>query len=809
MSAFSSSGEMPDLVATPPSSKPATAAPAEKPRPPEPKPELEPEPEPQPKEFSTGTTGEAPAVASPGAEDQQSRDVGPDPSAPIAFAGALDAGIDWHSCRVVDSSTAISPTPRPDDAIDRPISITADAATAALDPETATFSGNVQLLQGTLEMRADQLTLDRVTGQVAASGGVLIVDPDLRVAGSEADYQMATRTGAITEVRYRIPAIQARGDAEYAALVSDGVSQYRNISYTTCGPDSEDWLLEADSLELDHNEGLGTARHAKLRFMGAPILYVPTFTFPIDDRRRSGVLVPSIGASDSTGLDLRTPYYINLAPNYDLTLVPRVMSKRGFMLGGEFRFLTERTKGELVAEVLPDDREYDDGDSVRGSASLTTQTWFNAQTEAALRLNYVSDNDYLDDLGDSLAVTSATHLERTGEVRYHAANWDLLGRAQYYQTIDDTLALTDRPYSRLPQVRVDLEDPDGLFGTTYHLNAEYANFYRKDSVRGHRIDLFPALSLPLGDSWRYLEPKIGARYTAYRLSDEAPGANDSPSEVSGLFSVDSGMVFDRSTQYFDTAAVHTLEPRLYYLLVPNGGQDDQPIFDTAVLDFSFDNLFRENRFAGADRFGDANQVTLALTSRVLADTSGEELLRASIGQIFYFDDREVTLPGETTIDDSSSAVVAEIDAALGGGWRSRAGLQWDPNDGSNGTIDQALAQISYRDQPRDRVFNAAYRLRDGVVEQTDLAAIWPISERLSLIGRHNYSLRDERLLEALAGIEYGKCCWRIRAVARKFANGSGNDQNLAFLLQLELNGLGRFGDDIDRALERRIYGYEE
>lgn len=727
--------------------------------------------------------------------------------APAAFAGALDAGIDWNSCRIIDLPSAAATADPEIGSLNAPISITADAVTAELDPETATFSGDVQLIQGSLELRAEQLKLDRISGQVTASGGILLSEPALRVAGSDASYQLKTRQGEINQASYRIPAIHARGDAVYAALIGDGVSRYRNISYTTCGPDSDDWLIEAKALELDHDEGLGTAKQAKLRFLGVPLLYVPTFTFPIDDRRRSGLLIPSIGYSNKTGADVSVPYYLNLAPNYDLTLVPRVLSKRGLMLGGEFRFLTDNTSGQLAAEFLSDDREIKVGDTRRGSASLTTQTWFNDRAEAALRLNYVSDSDYFNDFGGSLAATSATHVERTGEVAYHANTWDLVGRAQYYQTIDDTLAPVDRPYSRLPQLLLDLEDPDGLLGTTYHLDAEYVNFYRRDSVRGQRVDLFPAISLPLGDAWRYLEPKVGARYTGYRLRDAAPGANDAPSHLSGLFSVDGGLYFDRSASYFDTAATHTLEPRLYYLLVPSDNQDDQPVFDTAALDFNFDNLFRENRFAGADRFGDANQLTLALTSRMLGDASGEELLRASIGQILYFDDREVGLPGEPIGDDSNSALVAEIDAALGGGWRSRAGLQWDPHDGSNGTIEQALAQINYRDRTRDRMFNASYRLRDGVIQQTDLAAIWPINENFSLIGRHNYSLRDDRLLEALAGIEYGQCCWRLRAIVRRYATGTADDLNTAFLLQLELNGLGRLGANIDSALERGIYGY--
>jgi LPS-assembly protein len=730
------------------------------------------------------------------------------PAADAALAGDIDAGIDWQRCRMPRGDVrprlpAAAAPPR-----DLPVTVSADAAIAELTPERALFSGNVELVQGPLRISAEEITLDRQSGEVLAGQGFMLTRPDVRIAGDNASYRLDSGHGTVDQASYRIPAIPARGQAAHAAFLGAGMSEYRDISYTTCAPGADDWLLEAETLTLDQNEGLGTARHAKLRFLGVPVLYVPTFTFPIDDRRRSGLLVPSLGYSENTGVDLSVPYYLNLAPDYDLTLTPRLMSKRGAMLGGEFRFLTESTEGTLAAEFLPDDRAYEGDSNDRGSVSFRSQTRFTARADAELRLNYLSDSDYLTDLGRSLAATSATHVERTGEIRYHADTWDLLGRAQYYQTIDDSIAFEDRPYSRLPQLRVDLKDSEGLAGTTYHLGAEYVNFYRSDSVRGHRLDLFPAISLPLRNSWSYVEPKVGARYTAYRLTDQPAPWEDDPSHLTGMFSLDSGLYFDRAASYFGNAATQTLEPRLYYLFVPDHAQDDQPVFDTSALDFSFDNLFRENRFNGPDRFGDANQITLGLTSRFLSERSGEELLRASIGQILYFEDRGVTLPGEDVAGDSTSALAGEIAAQLGGGWRGRAGLQWDPHDGSDGTIEQALAQVNYLGD-RGQVFNAAYRLRDGVVHQTDLAALWPVSEQLSLIARHNHSLKDDRLLEALAGIEYGRCCWRVRALLRQYTDDQGDDHNLAFLLQLELNGLGRLGNDIDATLERGIYGYRK
>ena len=716
----------------------------------------------------------------------------------------IDSGIDWESCR--NAPGAAPPRTTAEMAFDDslPIEVSADAAVAELTPEQATFSGNVDLLQGDMRMQAEELHLDRITGEVKARGDVLLSRPDVRVSGDAASYSLNERRGEVEQASYRVTAMRARGDAEHAEFLGDGLSRYRGISYTTCAPGDDAWLLSAKELELDQNEGLGTARHATLRFKGVPLLYAPTFTFPTDDRRRSGVLIPKVGQSSTNGFDVSVPYYLNLAENYDLTLVPRLMSKRGAMLGGEFRFLSKSTEAVLEAEYLPNDRLYD-GD--RGAARLRSTTRFNSRTTGNLRLGYVSDDEYLEDLGNSLAATSTRYVERAGELRYFGDTWDLLGRLQYYQTIDPTIPPRSLPYSRLPQLLVDLRDPHGIADTTYHLDAEYVNFDRDNSVRGHRVTLFPRISLPLRETWGFLEPKVGAHYMAYSLKDRIPGLNDSPSSITGLFSLDSGLFFDRSASYFGNAAVQTLEPRFYYLYVPYTDQDDQPVFDTGIFDFNFDNLFRENRFNGPDRFADANQATLALTSRFVAEETGAELLRTSIGQIFYFQDREVTLPGEATPADSRSALVAELAAELGAGWRGRAGLEWDPNgDDGGGNTEQALAQINYRDPDR-RTFNAAYRLRDGVTEQTDLAIYWPVNDAFSIIGRHNYSLQEDRLLEALVGVEYGRCCWRIRALLRQYANSTEDDTNLGFFVQLELNGLGRLGNDIDEVLERGIYGY--
>jgi LPS-assembly protein len=687
-----------------------------------------------------------------------------------------------------------------------PVRAVADSAVVELGPERVLLSGDVELVYGDTRFSADELSLDQADGLIEARGNLLLEEPALTLAGSAASYQLLQGTGRVEDVSYRLPGIGARGEAEHAELLGGKRSRYQGLSYTTCAVGKDDWLLRADTLDIDQAEGLGTARNASLRFQGVPILYAPWFSFPVDDRRRSGLLVPSVGYGSNTGVDVSVPYYLNLAPNYDLTLTPRLMSKRGLLLGSEFRFLTETTDGVLTAEYMPDDREYDGSSSDRGSASLFSETRLGERSLAALRLGYVSDDSYLKDLGSSLAVTSTRHIERAAEFTHQGDYWRFLARLQGYQTIDEQLLLADRPYSRLPQLRLDLSQPDGPAGSHLHLGAEYAYFHRRDSVRGHRIDLAPAVSLPWRNSWAFVEPRLGARYTAYRLEDQPPGQDDAPAHATELASLDAGLFFDRPVDWFGSAATQTLEPRAYYLYVPSDAQNDQPVFDTAPFDFSFDNLFRDNRYNGPDRVGDANQLTLALTSRIHAADSGRELLRASLGQILYFEDREVVLPGEPVQRDDTSALVGEISARLGRGWQTRAGLQWDPHDGDQGTIEQALAQLSYQGEG-GRVFSAAYRLREDVTRHTDLAVRWPIGGRWSLVGRHHYSLEDDRLLEALGGFEYASCCWRLRTLLRSYTDDLNSDRNLAFFLQLELNGLGRLGDDIDQVLARGIYGY--
>ena len=710
----------------------------------------------------------------------------------------LDEGLDSTSCKPAFTAAPDQPPGVPD-----LLQIEADSGEASPEDETAYFSGDVLLTSSEHQIHAQDLAYSRKTGEITTEGEIQIRTAYLRLQGERAQYDLDTNQGRLHDVEYRVPSQRARGHAELAEIDGPQHGRYQNITYSTCPVGNDDFVLSARTLTVDRENELATFEGAKLGFLGVPMFYVPKMTVSLNDERKSGLLIPSLGYSSKNGLDLAVPYYLNLAPNYDATLTPRIISKRGPALGAEFRFLADRHKGDMLGEILYD-RKYRDGE-MRGAFHLKTKSNLASNLSGDVLINYVSDDDYLSDMSDSLAVSSTRHLLSMARLTYHADYWDLYGDVTHYDTLDDLIPLNNRPYSQLPRVRFDLLKHNGPGSLDYSMLAEYIYFYRDTGITGHRLDLHPGISFPWRSDWAYVEPAVSARYTGYKLQDQPDDQSASQSRTLYSASIDSGMFFDRSSSWFGHGITHTLEPRAYYLYTPYEDQSDLPLFDTGLLDFSFDNLFRINRFNGPDRVGDANQIALALSSSVLNDATGEELLRASIGQIYYFEDRRVTLYRDEPIDTSSSSVIAQLDGSINERWKYRAGMQVDPHADSN-SVRQGLAQVVYHGE-QNQMFNAAYRLREGVVEQTDVGFIWPVTANMNIIGRWYYSLQDAQTMEAVAGLEYGRCCWRIRAILRHYLDDNGQDHTNTAMIQLQLNGLGKLGHDIDNYLDKSIYGY--
>jgi LPS-assembly protein len=732
----------------------------------------------------------------------------PETPAPISTA-RIDRGLDWGRCgpptamelRRIKAAQKRAPKPP----LDPRTYIAADSAEVSQQEEAGTFSGNVEVRRADELVEADEIHYNNVDDVLDARGNVYYEKDYIRFTSSTGTLNLTTGQGHLDDVDYRLTDRMARGNADSVDIEDRNRSHLQEISYTTCQPGNSDWVLEAAEMDLDRETGVGEATHARVSFKGVPFLYTPWVTFPIDDRRKSGLLTPTIGQSEETGFDVAIPYYLNLAPNYDATITPRIMSKRGVMLAGEFRYLQENHYGEIAGEILPDDAEQERGeDKTRGALSMQGKGQLAPRLTYDMDINHVSDDTYLEDFGGSLSVSSARHQERRGDLLYRGNYWSLLGRAQHFQTLDNTLTARQRPYNRLPQVLLRAKGPSQAFGLTYGLRGEYVRFDKSDAVRGDRLDLYPTISLPLRRPWGFLTPKLSARYTDYRLEDEGAGNPDSPSRTLPIFSLDGGLFFDRDTEWFGTRVEQTLEPRLFYVLIPDEDQDDIPVFDSANRGFSFSSLFQENRFTGADRVGDTNQLTMALTSRTMIE--GRELLRASLGQIFYFEDRDVQLwPTQASQEDDSSAIVGELAAHLTDHWSTRANVQWNPHAGEHKT-EKSNVQLRYID-PKQRIFNLAYRYNKKLLEQTDMSARWPMGNKLHLLARWNYSWMYDQTMESFGGIEYDGCCWKIRGVVRNYVNDVDEESNTAFFLQLELKGLSSFGSDIDSLLEQGILGY--
>ncbi len=677
----------------------------------------------------------------------------------------------------------------------------------------ANFSGNVILEQGEQTVVSDKVRYNTQTADVHAEGSLDYRRSDLMLQGSSADLNLNTDAGQVNDAIYRLPATRARGEAETANLHGNGVSTYKNVSYTTCAPGNNDWIFNAAELELDENTGEGVAKNMTLEFMDVPVFYLPWATFPIDDRRKSGFLTPSIGTSDQLGADIIAPYYFNLAPNYDATLTPRIMSERGLMIGGELRYLNEYSLSQFNGEILPDDQDYA-GNDPRGAAHLENSTQFNDRLTGKLNLNYVSDDTYLEDFGGSLAATSETRLERRGVLNYRGGDYSVSATLLDYQVISGA-----EPYKKLPQIHFNSgrEIADTDFSADLVADYTYFDHELDSKAKGSRFDIYPSLEYNWNRSWGFIKPKGTVRYTSYDLTDHTFNNQNvsSVDRTTATLSLDSGLIFERDASWFGESATQTLEPRLFYVYTPEENQDDIPLFDTGRYTFNSAMLFRENRFTGSDRVGDANQLTAAVTSRFLSGQTGQQYLSATFGTILYFEDREVYLntndPAEYT--ENNSSYVLGLSSKPYDNWIADAYLQMD-NDFRE--AEKGYIRAKFADSER-HLFSARYQYEGATNEYTKLSAYWPIGDNFNAVGHSYYQIadanNDSRRMETVAGFEYGSsCCWRVRTLLREFYLGKDaitgdDDYDFGFFVQLQLSGFTSIGDDIDTFLEDTMEGF--
>ncbi len=719
----------------------------------------------------------------------------------------IDQGVDWDYCNPL-SYVAPAKPPAPPDAGDQP-QVEADLLTHDQAQASSLLQGKVQFWHLGRYAEADRAIYHRDERSVDLDGNLFLQEGGLRLSAERGHFELDSERGWLTEGEFRLTERHARGRAERAEILDRNRSRYEQVTYTTCPPGHRDWSLKAAEMEIDTEKGWGSATHARLQLGPVPILYFPYFTFPVDDRRMTGFLMPSFGSSDRLGTEIETPYYLNLAPHYDATLSPRWMSLRGLMLGGEFRYLGESQKAQISGEILPNDRiESPDRGNERRALRFKHDSQLAQGLSTHIDTSSVSDNEYLNDFGGGLAVTSTRHLERVGTINYRSGGLHLLGRLQEFQTVDDSLNPRLYPYRRIPQLLASYGQLLADSALDLDITAEYTDFRHDTLIDGKRLTLRPSVSLPLRRSWGHLEPRLSLNYAGYRLDESETSGDPSPDYFVPAFSLDGGLVFERESRWFGKAAYQTLEPKLYYLYAPYDDQSDIPDFDTADLELSFANLFKENRFTGSDRFGDANQLAFGLTTRWLEADSGAERLRASIGQIYYRKEREVQLTG--SIEESpSSSVVAELSTRIGAYWRGQLTLRRDPHLEEE-NIDRARLGIHYR-TPQKHLLNLDYNFNRDSIEDLDLSFNWPFSHKLTLSGAWKYSYLYERNMNKILGLEYGgSCCWKVRALYQRYLVDDRADADVSrrLMIQLVLTGLGGIGSTVDQTLEEHIYGYQ-
>lgn len=664
------------------------------------------------------------------------------------------------------------------------------------DPDVS-LSGGVLLRRGDRLAGADDAEYDPLARALTLNGNVRYEDPDSSISSNSAEFAYITGRIRFEGAEFLIRERGGRGAAGVLEINQEGRLELEDVGYTTCPVDSEDWIIQADNIELDTKTGVGKARDVKLRFKGVPILWSPYMSFPISDARKSGILTPEIGSTGRSGNELSVPYYWNIAPNYDATFTPRLLTDRGLQIGAEGRYLFNRSSGIALLEYLPNDSKYNDN---RHMISFDHQTLFQNGWRNVVDFAEVSDNQYFEDLGGSLSVSSITHLNRSLLVDYYGENWSMLGMFQDYQTIDEAIAPIDEPYQRLPQIRGSGFWPGGALGLDYSIDGEIVNFNRDIGVTGWRLNVAPGMELPVVRPGWFFVPGVKVDHTRYDLDNRLPGEDLKPSRTLPIASVDMGLHFERIMKGSE-GRIQTIEPRLLYVHVPYEDQTSLPVFDTILPDLNLVQLYRENRFLGVDRIADTDQLSVGITTRIMETGSGRELMSATIGQALYLSDQTVTLPGQALATADSSDYIAELRFLIYDNLNFDIGHQWS----ETGTT-RSEARLQYR-PASNKILNFAYRFRQGSLEQGDVSWSWPLAQNWNFVGRYNYSIRDSQALEQFYGLEYESCCWGIRLVGRRHISTRDGTLDTSIGLQLVLKGMASVGTAADKLLERGILGY--
>ena len=716
--------------------------------------------------------------------------------------------------------------------------------------------GNASISRGEQSIQGDVIDYDVQNDELHAKGNAILNLRDAQLSGSELHMQLSTSIGEIQDASFtmlktssrssnfstsqnqpidgrsdytitgtvsdsnqsptseivklalsssQVNSSKARGDAKTILFEGQDKKRLKDARYTTCEAGVDDWYIKTKELELNNYTESGVAKNAYIEIKGVPVLYTPWIGFSFSNQRKSGLLAPTYGTTSKNGLEISVPFYWNISPDMDATLTTRTLSKRGVQLQGEFRYLEEKFSGIDSLEYLSSDNQTSEN---RYYASLKHQHNLGGGWSAGYSLEKVSDDEYFSDLSTRIVTTSRINLPQQLNLDYGNETWRFNGLVQKFQTLDKV----SYPYERLPQLTLTGSKYFGDVNTNLYTQVVAFDSNINDPVikpTGTRLTLYPSISLPMHQSYGYITPKIGIHHTSYNLNNIANNL-ESQQRTLPIASIDGGLFFDRDFKISNRAYTQTIEPRLFYVYIPNTKQSDIPIFDSSSSDLNFSTLFRENQYTGNDRINNANQLSLSLTTRLLESDTGIQRLSASIGQRYYFADQKVSLPTETLRKSDTSDIVMGLTTYLKTNWNVNAFWQYNTADSKS-----ARTTLASRFTPEPgKALNLSYTYRQDTsstsvsngINQFDLSGQWPLGQGWYGIGRANYSIEEKHIIETLAGIEYNAGCWQTRTVIQRVTTATAN-ASYALFFQIELGGLASIGTDPLDVIKRSIPGY--
>jgi LPS-assembly protein len=695
---------------------------------------------------------------------------------------------------------------------DGPTTVEGEVLTGRPDREIRLQRG-VEIRRGPTVVNADDINYDIIDDRVDAKGKVRVVRQGNRFEGDELRLKLDTGVGYMRSPVYRLMQRNAQGHAERIDFESDEVATIRNGVYTTCNGPDPDWYLKTSKLTLDDGAGIGSARNTLIVFKGVPVAGTPAISFPLSDQRKSGFLSPTLLTSSNTGLQVTVPYYWDIAPNRDVTLHPRYMATRGLMLGADARYLERDFAGETRFEFMNDSQR---GGDLRYGLSARHNQRFDSGLTFAADINRASDDNYARDFPLSHVFArpgfNRRLLPQTATLSYGSGPWGGMLQFSDFQVLQDPLAPIGVPYARLPQLNVSYAQYSDS-GIEMTMGTQYSRFVHPTQVQGDRLVVNPRLTYTeLQGPGYFLRPSLSVHGTIYSL-DRAIDAMQAPTRVLPTLSADAGLIFERDTSFLGRNAIQTLEPRAFYTYTPYVEQNANlyPNFDTTIADFGYAQIFRENRFVGNDRIGDANQLTLAVTSRYLEST-GAERLRLAVAQRFNLTPPKVGL-GSALQDtgEARSDVLLLASGRVTRETRLDASFQYNQ---VRSEVNRVSFGVYWQPAPM-KVVNAQYRrdsrnlpdIPNTNFELIDISSQWPLADRWYGVGRLNYLLNENRIGQTLAGVEYQADCWIFRLVGQRVPTAAGA-VNTTLFVQLELNGLSSLGTNPLRALRGNIPGYQ-